>query len=58
MVLKHGSLLREKKNKISAVLLDIMMLVMNGYQFLCKIQEEDMENLPIIVTTGASDNMA
>ncbi len=58
MVLKHGSLLREKKNKISAVLLDIMMLVMNGYQFLSKIQEEDMENLPIIVTTGASDNMA
>lgn len=58
MVLKHGSLLREKKNKISAVLLDIMMPVMNGYQFLSKIQEEDMENLPIIVTTGASDNMA
>ena len=58
MVLKHGSLLREKKNKISAVLLDIMMLVMNAYQFLSKIQEEDMENLPIIVTTGASDNMA
>ena len=40
---------------ISAILLDIVMPVMNGYEFLDKVREHNFTNIPIIVTTGTAD---
>ena len=48
-------ILSKNRNRIAAILLDIIMPNMNGYQFLRKIREEQILDLPIIVTTGASD---
>lgn len=48
---------RKKKcdeRKITAVLLDIVMPVMNGYRVLEKITEAGMTELPVIVITGES----
>ena len=41
---------------ISAVLLDVVMPVMNGYEFLEHVRAKGMTNIPIIVTTGAADS--
>ncbi len=45
----------EKRQEITAVLLDIIMPVMDGYQVLDKIRENGMEDLPILVMTGEAD---
>lgn len=50
------NILKEKKYKVSAVLLDIVMPVMNGYMFLEKITQHAMTELPVIVMTGEADN--
>ncbi|MEG2080673.1 MAG: EAL domain-containing protein [Oscillospiraceae bacterium] len=43
--------------ELSAVMLDIIMPVMDGYEFLKKIKEnERYNNVPIIITTGNSDS--
>lgn len=45
--------LEDGKNRIDAILLDIIMPVMGGFAFLKKIrQNEKYKHLPIIVTTG------
>lgn len=48
--------LKRKAGKIDAVMLDIIMPVMDGYDFL-KIfnSEPDYRNIPVIVTTGSGD---
>lgn len=51
-------ILSEKRSEVSAVLLDIVMPIMNGYELLAKIQEAHMEDMPVIVTTGATDREA
>ncbi|MDD2954872.1 MAG: EAL domain-containing protein [Oscillospiraceae bacterium] len=51
-------ILVRQKDGISAVLLDIVMPVMNGYELLTKMQEAHMEDIPVIVTTGATDEDA
>ena len=51
-------IISEKKNKLAAVLLDIVMPIMTGYDVLAKIQEAGMEDLPVIVTTGNTDDEA
>lgn len=51
-------ILKEKKSEISLVLLDTVMPVMNGYDFLKNVREAHMEDIPIIVTTGAREEDA
>ncbi|MDD2980619.1 MAG: EAL domain-containing protein [Hespellia sp.] len=48
-------ILQEKQDDIAAVLLDIIMPVMGGYEFLGKVRTAGMTDLPIIVMTGESD---
>lgn len=48
-------LLTEHKSEISAVLLDIVMPVMDGYAFLEKARQASMTELPIIIMTGETD---
>lgn len=48
-------LLLKNRDEITAILLDIIMPNLDGYQFLDKIKEAQILDLPIIVTTGASD---
>lgn len=48
-------MIRKQRNHIAAVLLDIIMPIMDGYQLLDKIREEHMEELPVIVMTGSAD---
>lgn len=44
-------------SEISAVMLDIIMPVMDGYEFLKRIQSDERYNdIPIIITTGNSDS--
>ncbi|SHJ20990.1 EAL domain-containing protein [Hespellia stercorisuis] len=50
--------LNKKEVQIAAVLLDIVMPVMNGYEFLDRVREAKMKDLPIIVMTGESGSEA
>lgn len=45
-------LLSRKENSISAVLLDIVMPVMDGYALMEKIRQAQLTDLPIIIMTG------
>ena len=46
-------LMRSHINEISIVMLDLMMPVMNGYEVLKTIrEEEELRNLPVIVMTS------
>lgn len=50
-------LLIKNKNKISAIMLDVLMPKMDGYKFLETIkQNSSYKNIPILVTTELSDN--
>ncbi|MEG2014612.1 MAG: EAL domain-containing protein, partial [Clostridia bacterium] len=50
-------ILESKKDEISAILLDLVMPVMDGYEVLQQIHNSDKcNNLPIIVTTGNGNN--
>lgn len=53
-ILSEDSRKRGEDRKISAVLLDIIMPVMDGYGVLEKITEAGMTELPVIVITGES----
>ena len=44
--------IRQDKASVTAVLLDIIMPVMDGYEFLEKIKALGIDNIPIIVMTG------
>lgn len=46
------AIVKEHGFSISAVLLDIVMPVMNGYDFLKEISKLDFKNIPIIAMTG------
>lgn len=48
-------LISEKKDEISAVLLDIIMPVMDGHMLLKLIRDAHYDNIPIIVTTVSND---
>lgn len=54
---KEGlDLLRQRAAKISLVLLDIQMPVMNGYEFLDAVRQEvRFANIPIIVMTSSGE---
>ena len=41
------------KSKFDLILLDLMMPVMNGFEFLKVIRETELSNIPILVLTGA-----
>ena len=41
------------KSKFDLILLDLMMPVMNGFEFLKVIRETEFSNIPILVLTGA-----
>lgn len=48
-------LLEENKTKISLILLDIQMPVMNGYEFLDAVRDKpEYANIPIIITTSSA----
>lgn len=48
--------LKKHSDEISLVMLDVNMPVMNGYEFLEKVsQQEYLKNIPIIVTSSISD---
>ncbi|SHJ76342.1 EAL domain-containing protein [Hespellia stercorisuis] len=49
------TLLEGHQEKFAAVLLDIMMPVMDGYEFLDIIRQKKMTDIPIIVMTGSND---
>ncbi|MEG2518379.1 MAG: EAL domain-containing protein [Oscillospiraceae bacterium] len=50
-------LLSRRKNEIAALMLDLVMPVMDGYEVLERIKVNDrLGNLPIIVTTGSNNN--
>ncbi len=50
-------ILGDEYKKISAVLLDIYMPIVSGFEFLEKVNKDSMlSNIPIIVTTAASDS--
>lgn len=50
------SLLKQHHEKIAAILLDLVMPQMDGYEFLEKMSEQEKyENIPVIVSTGNSD---
>lgn len=49
--------LRNTSN-ISAILLDIVMPVMNGYEFLTAIKDTEFSSLPIIAVTATKDEAA
>jgi putative two-component system response regulator len=47
------NILSIQMGKISAVLLDLLMPVMNGYEFLMEIRERNWEDrFPVVVVTG------
>lgn len=49
-------ILKKEKENISAVLLDIVMPIMNGYTFLSeKMKDPDLIHIPVIVTTQYED---
>lgn len=44
--------------EIAAILLDIIMPVMDGYEFLCRLKETDFSECPVIAMTGdTNDNI-
>ena len=47
------SLLQKEEIKPDLILLDLMMPVMNGFEFLKSIRETDLNSIPILVLTGA-----
>ena len=47
------SLLQNEEIKPDLILLDLMMPVMNGFEFLKSIRETDLNSIPILVLTGA-----
>ena len=47
------SLLQKEEIKPDLILLDLMMPVMNGFEFLKSIRETDLNTIPILVLTGA-----
>ncbi len=49
------SILEEKNEEIIAILLDIVMPVMDGYEFLKKLKGSRWESIPVIAMTGDSD---
>ncbi len=49
-------MINDSRIKISAVLLDIIMPVMDGHEFLRLIREAHFDNIPIIVTTISNDS--
>ncbi|MEG1620770.1 MAG: EAL domain-containing protein, partial [Oscillospiraceae bacterium] len=49
------NILKDKSNKIAAIMLDLIMPIMDGYEFLTKISNsEDFSNIPVIVSTGST----
>lgn len=54
---KEGfDLLMQQQAYIAAILLDVVMPIMNGYQFLALLEKQGLKGIPVIVTTGASDS--
>ncbi|MDO5147269.1 MAG: EAL domain-containing protein [Eubacteriales bacterium] len=47
-------ILEEKSEEIVAILLDIVMPVMDGFEFLKRIQKSDWDGIPVIAMTGDS----
>ncbi|MBQ9437268.1 MAG: EAL domain-containing protein, partial [Lachnospiraceae bacterium] len=47
--------LEEPSNKIAAVLLDLMMPVMDGFQVMAIMQQKKLLHIPVIVMTGETD---
>ena len=47
------SLLQNEEIKPDLILLDLMMPIMNGFEFLKLIRETDLNSIPILVLTGA-----
>jgi CheY-like chemotaxis protein len=47
------SVLQNEEIKPDLILLDLMMPVMNGFEFLKKIRETELSSIPILVLTGA-----
>jgi len=45
--------LHKEEIKPDLILLDLMMPVMNGFEFLKSIRETDLNSIPILVLTGA-----
>lgn len=52
------NIITKEYENISAVILDLIMPIMDGYQLLNKIQSSSFNDLPVIVTTGDSDKGA
>ena len=52
------NILHNEEIKPDLILLDLMMPVMNGFEFLKAIRETELNSIPILVLTGAelSDN--
>ncbi len=48
-------ILEQKNEEIIAILLDIVMPVMDGYEFLRKIKGSSWDSIPIIAMTGDND---
>lgn len=49
------SILEENSEEIIAILLDIVMPVMDGYEFLKRLKDSPWEGIPVIAMTGDSD---
>jgi len=45
-------ILTVQNKKVNAILLDLVMPVMDGYEFLVRIRNTEFEDLPVIVLTG------
>ena len=55
---KEGlEVLQEHYRNISIIVLDVQMPVMNGYEFLKAVRDDDLlKEIPVIVVTTGSDN--
>ncbi|HKM28448.1 MAG TPA: response regulator [Anaerovoracaceae bacterium] len=49
-------IISQNRETISAILLDLVMPIMDGYELLAKLTSEGITDLPVIVTTGNSDD--
>ena len=45
-------LLQQAQNKPDLILMDLMMPVMNGFDFLKSIRETELSSIPVLVLTG------